>query len=149
MIEVNRGISGKGSGGDVHSFERVLWIATRDMCTSHGWGERRGRRGAPPPPLEGSVCLFIFNTETRGDWGLYCSYVLARWNLSQLLWKLPLGFFSFFPGENSNVPVVAWSFLSWNKAPNCSDITIQKQVLWQTSFVNLLQRLIDYFSFFN
>lgn len=60
-----------------------------------------------------------------------------------------LASFHSFQVKIQTFSVVAWSFLSRNKAPNCSNITIQKQVLWQTSFVNLLQRLIDYFSFFN
>lgn len=75
--------------------------------------------------------------------------VPRRLNLRQLFWKDTAGPLFILSRWKCRRPCVVLTPPLWNKSPNCSDITIQKQVLWRTSFVNLLQRLIDYFSFFN
>lgn len=87
-------------GGERGARWLCAWTATRDKRSSQ---MGLGGGGWDPPSSEGSACMFASDPETRGEEGLYCSHVLARWNLSQLLWNLQLGFFSFFPGENSNV----------------------------------------------
>lgn len=150
MIEVNGGIPWKG-GGERGTRWLCAWTATRGKRSSQtglGGGEVGGE--TPPLPLRRArlVCSPLIQ---RHEVRKVCIVVMSSLDeISVNYFEIcSLASFHSFQVKIQTFSVVAWSFLSWNKAPNCSDITIQKQVLWQTSFVNLLQRLIDYFSFFN
>lgn len=143
MMEVNGVASpGKGEGNEALGRRPGTSAAAKG-----GWG---GWGGGDTAPLRRArlVCSCLIPRHEVTEGRIVVVSLLDEISVNYFEIRSLASFHS-FQVKIQTFAVVAWSFLSRNKAPNCSDITIQKQVLWQTSFVNLLQRLIDYFSFFN